>query len=140
MIGSDSPALPARVINSAFEFLEKGAEVVLGPSAEGGMYLIGLGEDVKPDFSTIFDGGSELLNFACQAEEGGRRLNLLEEVTDVDVAADLVSVVSVIKAMKTARNYQPMDFPENTARALEKLKIGIERRDGTREKVIVRDE
>jgi len=140
MIGSDSPALQARIIDGAFELLENGAEVVLGPAAEGGIYLIGLGKDVKPDFRAIFDGGSELLNFARQAEEGGHRLNLLEEVTDVDVAADLVSVVSVIEAMKSARNYQPMDFPENTARALAKLKIGIERRAGTREKVIVRDE
>ncbi len=140
MIGSDSPALQARIIDGAFEFLENGSEVVLGPAGEGGMYLIGLGADVKPDFRAIFDGGSELLNFARQAEEGGYRLNLLGEVTDVDVAADLVSAMSVIEAMKSARNYQPMDFPENTARALAKLNIGIERRGGTREKVIVRNE
>lgn len=40
LIGSDSPDLPARLVNDAFEKLMS-ADVVLGPSLDGGYYLIG---------------------------------------------------------------------------------------------------
>ncbi len=42
MIGTDSPTFPAEFIKRAFEFLEKDADAVLGKSADGGFYLIGL--------------------------------------------------------------------------------------------------
>lgn len=51
MIGTDSPTFPARSIEQAFEYLETGAEIVLGKTADGGFYLIGL----KKIFPSIFD-------------------------------------------------------------------------------------
>ena len=41
-LGSDHPTLPLALIHEAFERLEKGAEVVLGPAEDGGYYLIAL--------------------------------------------------------------------------------------------------
>jgi hypothetical protein len=40
LIGSDSPDLPATLVNDAFDKLNL-ADVVIGPSADGGYYLIG---------------------------------------------------------------------------------------------------
>jgi len=51
MIGTDSPHFPAEVIEEAFEYLETGAEIVLGKTPDGGFYLIGL-KKILPD---LFD-------------------------------------------------------------------------------------
>jgi hypothetical protein len=51
LIGSDSPTLPRRHVELAFELLNE-HEVVLGPSADGGYYLVGAACRVPP----IFDG------------------------------------------------------------------------------------
>ena len=40
LIGSDSPTLPKRFINDAFDSLSR-CDVVLGPASDGGYYLIG---------------------------------------------------------------------------------------------------
>src|SRR5262245_60053481 len=42
VMDSDSPTLPAAYIVRAFEALDEGADVVLGPCDDGGYYLIGL--------------------------------------------------------------------------------------------------
>jgi uncharacterized protein len=42
VMSSDSPTLPADYIEQAFLRLEQGADVVLGPSDDGGYYLIGV--------------------------------------------------------------------------------------------------
>ena len=41
-LGSDHPSLPLAIIHEAFDRLEQGAEVVLGPAEDGGYYLIAL--------------------------------------------------------------------------------------------------
>ena len=40
LVGTDSPTLPLRFVVQAFQELEK-ADVVIGPSTDGGYYLIG---------------------------------------------------------------------------------------------------
>lgn len=42
VISSDSPTLPPPYISAAFDRLDDGADVALGPSDDGGYYLIGL--------------------------------------------------------------------------------------------------
>ena len=41
-LGSDHPTLPLELVHRAFETLEAGADVVLGPAEDGGYYLIAL--------------------------------------------------------------------------------------------------
>jgi rSAM/selenodomain-associated transferase 1 len=50
VIGSDSPNLPVEFVNQALQSLED-VDVVLGPSLDGGYYLIGLSRNL----STLFD-------------------------------------------------------------------------------------
>jgi rSAM/selenodomain-associated transferase 1 len=51
LIGSDSPDLPSEYLTSALDALET-HDVVLGPAADGGYYLVGAARRVPP----IFDG------------------------------------------------------------------------------------
>jgi uncharacterized protein len=51
LIGSDSPDLPAEHVEEAFRALES-HDVVLGPTSDGGYYLVGAARQTSP----IFDG------------------------------------------------------------------------------------
>jgi rSAM/selenodomain-associated transferase 1 len=52
LIGSDSPTVPLDYIHDAFRMLET-TPVVLGPSGDGGYYLVGIAGDVPPLFENI---------------------------------------------------------------------------------------
>ncbi len=138
MIGSDSPTMRAKVINQAFGTLNGRGGAVLGPSGEGGIYLIGLKGGYLPDFQKIFESAGEISNFAMELEKDGVHFSLLEEALDVDVASDLVSLVALINAMKRARGKGDADFPNHTRQTLERLGLRISRKNGTRDKALVR--
>lgn len=134
MIGSDSPTLKPATINNAFDILDAHGGAVLGPSGEGGIYLIGLSNGCRPDFEKIFGHDCELSSFAEELKKKEVPFSLLEEVTDVDVASDLVTLISLISAMKAAG----MDFPKNSARTIEKFQLRVVQGNDTRNKVILR--
>jgi rSAM/selenodomain-associated transferase 1 len=52
LIGSDAPTLPRECVEEAFELLHRHS-VVLGPSDDGGYYLVGLAGRVPPIFEGI---------------------------------------------------------------------------------------
>jgi hypothetical protein len=52
IIGSDSPTLPPRFLNGAFDYLQD-KDLVLGPAQDGGYYLIGLKTPVQKLFENI---------------------------------------------------------------------------------------
>ncbi len=53
ILGSDSPDLPHSLLCEALEALDAGADVVLGPVADGGVWCIGLGRPVPHFFSDL---------------------------------------------------------------------------------------
>ncbi len=136
MIGSDSPHMQSRILNAAFAKLQ-GNGAVLGPSGEGGLYLIGLGKDIRPDWEKVFGDGAELVNLCREIVRLGGAVNVLEELTDVDVATDLVTLVALIETMGLAERQG--EFPQCTADELKRLKLTIGRNGGTRDKVLKRD-
>lgn len=138
MIGSDSPTMRARIISEAFDSLNYRGGAVLGPSGEAGIYLIGLNKNYTPDFEKIFSSAGELSNFAKQLGWDGVPFWILEEVLDVDVASDLVSLVALVDVIKRAARDNAVDFPANTSKTLEEFGLRIERRGDTRDKVLVR--
>jgi len=90
IMNSDGPTLPASHLARAFEALRDGADVTLGPSADGGYYLIGLKRptprllrEVRMSTSTV------LADTLALAAEEGLRVELLPAWYDVDEAADL---------------------------------------------------
>jgi rSAM/selenodomain-associated transferase 1 len=91
LIGSDLPALPLALLDQAYGLLDKSAaDVVLGPSADGGYYLVGMNRMN----TTIFDGigwsRNDVLAQTIQKLAGvGLKHELLPECYDIDTARDL---------------------------------------------------
>ena len=52
LIGSDSPSLPCELVERAFTLLET-RDVVLGPTPDGGYYLVGAADRVPPIFAGV---------------------------------------------------------------------------------------
>lgn len=94
LIGSDSPDLPLELIESAFTHLET-TEVVLGPSHDGGYYLVGMSK-FQPE---IFQGmpwstSGVLAETIARLKRGGTPHVLLEPWYDVDDADDLQDLLA----------------------------------------------
>lgn len=88
VIGTDCPEMKVDDIQSAWAGLEK-AEVVLGPAADGGYWLIGLRGPQPALFQGIEWGTSHVLRQTLdRATAAGLRVELLRELSDVDTEED----------------------------------------------------
>ena len=99
VIGSDLPALPPERVREALARLAAARDtVVLGPSTDGGYYLIGLARpragDPMPDLFTGIRWSSAWTgaDTVAAAERCGLRVELLDPWRDVDDAADLAAL------------------------------------------------
>jgi len=89
-IGGDSPDLPARLLPGAFGALER-RDLVLGPSEDGGYYLIGLRRPCRALFEGIPWSGARVLAATRErARSSGLSLEETPRHYDVDTAAGLV--------------------------------------------------
>jgi len=91
IIGSDSPDLPLEYIEQAFLILEKEqADVVFGPAADGGYYLVGMKRLWNRLFEGVVWGGGDVLKTSCErAGELGLRTAQLPGWYDLDTVDDL---------------------------------------------------
>ncbi|OGW06691.1 MAG: hypothetical protein A2889_08980 [Nitrospinae bacterium RIFCSPLOWO2_01_FULL_39_10] len=180
ILGSDSPHIQPSTINKAFSFLKspltsilsplgrggsgrqsplplrervrvRGA-MVLGPSGEGGVYLIGLrypsptpspagGEGKREggyfNFKGVFTAGNESDNLLKIGKSKKLPLLLLEELTDVDVKSDLITLISNLSIMQYSAGYTKIHLPRYTINAIKSLGLTIGRKgSGTREKYL----
>lgn len=84
IIGTDSPTLPARVIAKAFRALNR-KDIILGPSVDGGYYLIGMKEPHPEIFKGVrWSSASVLKRTLANARTLGASTSLLEQWYDVD--------------------------------------------------------
>ncbi len=89
-IGGDCPALDARHLRQANEKLANGADVVFGPSEDGGYTLIALAGPHTGLFEDIPWSSPETLRTSlARAKQLGLRAELLETLYDIDTAKDL---------------------------------------------------
>jgi len=87
IIGSDSPSLPVSYINKA---LASEKDLVLGPSTDGGYYLIAMSGKVSEVFSGVAWGTKHVLDETLKKIKGERAsLELLPIWYDVDSPDDL---------------------------------------------------
>lgn len=95
LIGADLPTLPASFINEAFTVLEcSGDDVVLGPSADGGYYLIGLRAVQPVLFDRMVWSTSDVLKQALdRARRAGLQVALLGTWHDIDDPSDLLQLM-----------------------------------------------
>lgn len=89
VIGTDCPTLDESVFGEAFTVLDE-SDMVFGPAADGGYYLVGLSRPCRAIFSDIEWGGEKVLEQSVAAARSvGREPALLEVLSDVDTPDDL---------------------------------------------------
>ena len=94
VIGTDTPAVGAGTVTRALAALDT-ADVVLGPSRDGGYYLMALREPCPALFRGIaWSTGTVLAETLARARQCRLRVTLLEVESDVDTAADLTGEVA----------------------------------------------
>ncbi len=102
LIGSDSPSLPATLINDAFEALRE-RDVVLGPAADGGYYLIGVRRQVAGWLREVrWSSASTLRDTVAAATNAGLSLAVLSPWYDIDTADDLQMLAGHLAAWRAA--------------------------------------
>jgi rSAM/selenodomain-associated transferase 1 len=88
-LNSDGPTVPAAYLRQAFVELDD-HDVVIGPSEDGGYYLIGLRQPWPALFEGIvWSSPSVTPQTVARAQELGLRVSLLPIWHDVDMVADL---------------------------------------------------
>jgi len=93
VIGADSPFLSAHRVRSAFRELSGPADLVLGPSEDGGFYLFGTSFPAPFLFRGVPWGtGSTLAEVASRCRRAGLSYALLPTELDVDRPEDLESL------------------------------------------------
>src|SRR5262245_8520795 len=98
VVGADAPHLPMTCVTEAMGLLAAGADLVLGPAADGGYYLIGL----RANYPDLFEGiswgtGTVLAETLARAQGLALRTHLLAPTFDVDEAGDIDSLRAVLR-------------------------------------------
>ena len=89
LVGTDIYQLSAKIINEAFEQLDK-YDVVLGPAKDGGYYLIGMNELNANIFKLSAWSTSQVLEETLTiVYEEGKSYSLLKPLNDIDIEEDL---------------------------------------------------
>ncbi len=96
LTGTDLPTLPRTHLVEALK-LVKNHDVVLGPTADGGYYLIGLSKIMPVLFEGIaWSTASVFAETKKKVEAAGLSLGLLPEGRDVDTLEDLKAFIALI--------------------------------------------
>lgn len=102
LIGTDHPTLPSAWIQEGFSLLDGQGAVVLGPTGDGGFYLIGMNES----FSQVFEGmtyshEAVFEQTAARVASCGASLQTLPEWYDVDTFDDLKRLAADMRREST---------------------------------------
>ncbi len=90
MVGADVPHVPLEWIARAIGRLASGTEVVLGPAADGGYYLVGLSHPFSEPFRAVAWGtGSVYATTLERIAAAGLRMDTLPAWFDIDEQQDL---------------------------------------------------
>ena len=94
---SDTPHLPASILQNAFDVLS-GCELVVGPTHDGGYYLVG----AKASYRGLFNGdemGTEtaLETLTARARALNLSVHLTDPFYDIDVASDLSRLAAELR-------------------------------------------
>jgi len=96
VMGCDAPHVPAQVLQNAFDILSSGQSVI-GPSEDGGYYLLGLQQPQPNLFNDIAWGGDQVLETTLvRARSTGLALHQLDVLNDVDEWQDVCRAARVL--------------------------------------------
>ena len=116
LIGSDLPGLPLQILNDAFTRLaRKETQVVLGPSGDGGYYLIGMNRSAPEIFDNMTWSHDRVLADTIARLDGlGLSYSMLPTWFDLDVAEDF-------QRLRTLPRSESRAALSRTLRCLEKF-------------------
>jgi len=115
LIGSDSPDLPREIINEAFESL-KSCHAVIGPTYDGGYYLIGFSKD---SLSEIFFENMAWSTDSVYAEtirrfdQEGLSFHVLPPWRDIDTVDDVRALLKDCESSDFNRSRTVIFLKEN---------------------------
>ena len=116
IIGTDSPTLPLSYIQKAFDALKE-VPVTIGPTFDGGYYLIGLSEQNAAIFDGVDWSTSKVFSQTLTRIQAiNKQLYVLPPWYDVDTSDNLEFLRSHIRAMKLSGT---SDLPSKTMQSLE---------------------
>jgi len=103
IIGSDHPTLPLSIIEHAFTELRRPDTVVIGPSHDGGYYLLGLSEPSGVLFDDMtYSHPDVFVQTVARARSAGLSVATLEPWYDVDTAQDVRQLAADLSDDETA--------------------------------------
>lgn len=103
IVGSDSPTLPASLIEEAFELLKEN-DVVLGPAVDGGYYLVAQAKFIPEMFEGIeWSKPSVLQQTIERLKEAHHSIGLLTPWYDIDSLEDLFFLRGHINALELSK-------------------------------------
>jgi len=93
ILGTDVPHCPGAILDEAYQVLRQGRPVI-GPSKDGGYYLIGLTEPVPELFEGMAWGGERVFDDTlARARIIGMTLDRLPVLRDLDTWQDILNVI-----------------------------------------------
>jgi len=101
MVGADAPHVRDEWLDEAESWLD-GADLVLGPSLDGGYYLIAMRQPHDVFSGVRMSTASVLADTCHQAAQAGLRVHLLPQSFDIDAADDLVRLQQLLHCGDTA--------------------------------------
>lgn len=130
VLGGDSPLLPHAFVEEAFDSLDR-HDVVLGPAADGGYYLIGLGGPGGPErggkvaghYASLFESihwgtGRVLRQTRAAVRACGLSCHELPTWHDVDRPGDLDWIAREIRALRAVGDHETGRHTESALEAV----------------------
>lgn len=109
LIGSDCPDVTPEIINEAFESLTH-ADVVLGPTLDGGYYLVGMAGEFHDIFSDItYSTPSVLEETLSLAKRNNISCHCLDRLNDIDDIDDLNQYIQQLRLRQSGGDASTME-------------------------------
>jgi rSAM/selenodomain-associated transferase 1 len=118
LIDSDSPTVPVAVIEAASDALHT-HDVTIGPSVDGGYYLLGLREP-QPRLFHANEWSTSRVFTQTLERVGTLRVHSLEQWYDVDALDDLARLSAELHA-------RPLDVAKHTRAVIARLRLPVSR-------------
>ncbi len=109
IIGADSPTLPPHFLQNAInELATENCDIVLGPTNDGGFYLLGMNTMQRNLYRNVaWSTPSVLKQVGANAENLNLSVRFLDVWRDVDTPEDLRMLHSDLQKNGSARDYAP---------------------------------
>jgi uncharacterized protein len=116
LIGGDLPAIPLEALADAVAALENDSEVILGPSLDGGYYLVGMSQLISEIFEGILWSQPDVLTLTtAKLVSLKKKYKLISPWYDIDTIDDLRHLESDFAAA-------PAGFMKKTLALLQKFR------------------